>query len=220
MTGDDVCERATDRRNAPLRVTIGGHGRTGRTTLAAAVRARFRLCASVIDDHSPPDDADLTIRVIGAAPRRCDVDALARAGVSVVVAGKADLRDDPAALAADAARELGVSVYPVSGLLAAVNVGPTDLVRLREHPDDPDLLRRFGVAGVAHAARFDADTPERLAAELRRISGIDALAAAVRAASADVAAARDRRLRAELALAAARGHDRDRVEAVLAGATS
>ncbi|MDR2280641.1 MAG: hypothetical protein LBE07_07280, partial [Gordonia sp. (in: high G+C Gram-positive bacteria)] len=138
MTVDDAVARALTRRNAPLSVAIGGHGRTGRRTLAAAIRGRFRLPTVVVDDNSPPlDGIDLTIRVIGAQPRRCDVDAVASGGAIIVVAGKADLRGDPQALADAAAQKLGVPVHPVSGLLASVTVGPRDMELLRSDSAGP-----------------------------------------------------------------------------------
>ncbi len=221
MPVDSAVARACERRNAPLSVAVGGHGRTGKNTLAAAVRSRFRLSTSVIDEGSPPGEADLTIRVIGAEVRRCDLDAVASCrGPLIVVAGKADLRDDPAALAERAAARLGVPVHPVSGLLASATVGPSDVVALTRDPVDVDVLRRFGCAAAACARDLDEPTADDLAARLREISGIDALAPAIRAASTEVGLARDRRLRAELRLAAARGSDRDLAEAILRGAAS
>ncbi|QRY62564.1 hypothetical protein JVX90_19725 [Gordonia sp. PDNC005] len=218
MTVDDAVARALTRRNAPLSVAIGGHGRTGRSTLAAAIRARFRLPTVVVDDNSPPPDGiDLTIRVIGAQPRRCDVDALASSGRMIVVAGKADLRDDPQSLAEMAAERLGMTVHPVSGLLASVTVGPGDVALLRSDPVAPDVLRRFGVEGVARARELGAVTAEDLAARLRELSGIDAVGAAIRSMSPAIAAGRDLRMRADLRLAAARAIDRDLVETALAG---
>jgi hypothetical protein len=220
VTVDDAVARALTRRNAPLSVAVGGHGRTGRSTLAAAIRARFRLPTVVADDEGPPPDVDLTIRVIGAQPRRSDVAAVASGGAMIVVAGKADLRGDPRALADIAAQTLGVPVLPVSGLLASVTVVPGDMALLRSDPVDPDVLRRFGVEGVARARELGVVPAEVLTARLREVSGIDAVAAAIRSMSTDIAAGRDRRMRAELRLAAARAVDRELVESALAGVAS
>ncbi|MDR2281536.1 MAG: hypothetical protein LBE07_11890, partial [Gordonia sp. (in: high G+C Gram-positive bacteria)] len=84
----------------------------------------------------------------------------------------------------------------------------------------PDLLRRFGVEGVCRARELGSGTVEDVTARLRELSGIDAVAAAIRSMSTDVAEGRDRRMRAELRLAAARAVDRDLVESALAGVAS
>lgn len=118
--GEDAVVAAENRRRAPLAAVVTGHRGGGRKTVAQGLRENFGIHAGIDDDPR----ADLVVHVLGAAPRPCDHDFLAHQHRPlVVVAGKADLRRDPARaqeLAAAAARELGRPVFPVSGLLAVV----------------------------------------------------------------------------------------------------
>lgn len=225
---------AYERRNSTLLVEISGHPGTGRRTLAAALRARFRLSCVVRIGQDPSDGdvrPDLEIRVIGASPRARDHEAAGHEAAEhadrprIVVAGKADVRTDAQRLADDAANELGVTVHPVSGLLAGAIAGPADLERLCTPDADtasvgPALVRRFGLAGVTAARKFldgDPDASARaVTAHLHRISGLDALVVPIRAVSADVGRMRDARLIADLRLIAALGDGRDAAERELA----
>ncbi|MCF8588783.1 hypothetical protein [Gordonia liuliyuniae] len=226
--GDSQAFREAQRRRlAPLAVAVGGHRGVGSSTVAAALRARFRLSCTVIGDADsfdvdPPGEADLLVRVIGAAPRRCDVRACATAAPLIVVAGKADVRDDARAAAFAAEGALGRQVLPVSALLASATVGPADLDSLLSREPADDLLRRYGLYGVGLArARLAAEpgmTADALAASLHAASGIDAVADAIRAASTAVARRRDARLCTDLRLLAARDSSREESERALVGA--
>ncbi|WOC12481.1 hypothetical protein [Gordonia sp. MP11Mi] len=218
---------ARRRRLGPLAVSVGGHCGVGSATMAAALRARFRLSCTVVGDADSPDadplgGTDLHVRVIGAAPRRCDVRACATDALLIVVAGKADVRDDAQAAAFAAADTLGHQVVPVSALLASATVGPADLDALRAREPSDDVLCRFGVRGVALAtARLAAEpgiTADALAASLHAASGIGAVADAIRAASPEVAKLRDARLCRDLRLLAARDVSREEAERALVGA--
>ncbi|GAA4641037.1 hypothetical protein [Gordonia humi] len=225
MGDDEALEQVQTRRSGPLTVAVAGRPGAGSSTMAAALRTCFRLCCMTIGDTDPPPTADLLIRVIGAQVREQDRRALADVAVpTIVVAAKADVRSDPRALADAAADDLGRSVHPVSGLLASAAVGPADLVGLRAADPPAPLLRRYGLTGVAAARELLDRLPESTAREvterLRAVSGIDALADPIRERSGPVATLRDRRLRDDLRLLAARGVARDDAERALVGFAS
>ncbi|MCF8605287.1 hypothetical protein L5I01_18205 [Gordonia sp. HY442] len=214
-------EAARRRRMAPLAVAVSGHPGVGTQTVAAALRSRFRLCCTVIGDADPPGGADLLVRVIGAGARRCDVRACRVQAPLIVVAGKADVRDDARAAAAEAAGVLGRPVVPVSALWASATVGPSALDALRTGEPGDDVLRSYGIRGVAAAQDWLAAEPllsgAAIATRLHDASGIDAVADAVRTVSGEVASLRDRRLCADLRLIAARGAAREEAEQALVG---
>lgn len=217
------------RRTAPLTVAVCGHPGVGSATVAAALRSRFRLSCTMIgeSDALGPEGcgaADLLVRVVGAGPRRCDGAACATRTPLIVVANKADVRDDAAASARIAEDSLRRPVLPVSALLAAVSVGPADRDMLRCGDVDDDLLRRFGVRGVEVSRNRLAAEPDLSTSALADVlfaeSGFAAVACAIRDASWEVAERRDRRLRADLRLLAARGVAREDAEHALIGARS
>lgn len=139
----------------------------------------------------------------------------------IVVAGKADVRDDARAAAAEAAGVLGRPVVPVSALWASATVGPSALDALRTGEPGDDVLRSYGIRGVAAAQDWLAAEPllsgAAIATRLHDASGIDAVADAVRTVSGEVASLRDRRLCADLRLIAARGAAREEAEQALVG---
>ncbi|MFW0783081.1 hypothetical protein AAFP35_01050 [Gordonia sp. CPCC 206044] len=132
---------AARRYARPLQVQICGRPGTGRDTLARALHERLSVTAIGPGETSAVEvaDADLWIEVLTGPPRRADHEHLSGLPPdrTIVVLGKSDTHADPEAVAQVCAAQTGVSVYPVSGLLACADLGA----------DEFDYLRRLAAAG-------------------------------------------------------------------------
>lgn len=219
--------------NQTLVIEVTGLPGAGCATLAHALTVRFGVIARTTSsgsrsgDSSPPD---LMIRVIGAQARAADRRAIAASEIPVlVVAGKADTREHK-----QPRRDYGLeqAVFPVSGLLAGVVVDhgemellsawhrdglslPVAAAAFTEQPQGARMLSKYGRSGLVQAIELAGDPgwdAERLTAELRAASGIDALVEPIRAAAPQIAAGRRAHRLSGLRLLAARGFDRTAAE--------
>jgi len=170
---DEALRELHRARRAPLRIRVCGHPGVGVRTLAAALVTRFRVdarCGPLRDgcEQSGEDPAgdDLICQVLGAGVRGCDLRALARYRIPVlVVAGRADQRGGQvraAALAGQAAARLGRPVYPVAALPGGARVDGDDLA----------LLRGWAGAGVRVPALPAGFVDVAAGAERRRRAGL------------------------------------------------
>lgn len=202
QTGDERCTGIAERLDAPVRVAVGGRRGVGRRTVARAL-AR----AGIVVTPSP-DDADLQVYVLAEVVKPEDRDAVGAARQPVLaVLNKADVVAGPTAA-------LGVPVEPMVAMLAVAvldgllddtlwaalrmladrpaDVSSPDSFLTADHPLPAQLRRRLldtldlvGIIQAAAALARGASTAS-IEAELRRLSRLDAVVAAITAAGAGV----------------------------------
>ncbi|MFW0794249.1 hypothetical protein AAFP30_10590 [Gordonia sp. CPCC 205515] len=258
-------DAAARRYTRPLQVQVRGRPGTGRDTLARALRERLSITAIGPGEGDDGQvDADLWVYLLTGPPRRADHQNLATLPTdrTIVVLGKADIHGDPAVadrLAARCADQILTPVYPVSPLLACVDLRDDEFDFLRrlvaageempsmaaqfptatlagrptpagaapflgdERALRAGLLRRVDQHGLERALDLIADHDPAGAAvdalndELRAMGRMTSLLDPVRQRIASVRHWRALELRAQVARIAARGHDRDTLEYLLAG---
>ncbi|MCB0930355.1 MAG: hypothetical protein KDB71_00455 [Mycobacterium sp.] len=216
--GRPELRRAADHLAAPFRVQVDGRPGAGRSIVARALHVAG---VSVVGRDETPD---IVVYVFVETLTPEDRDALSAIGQPcVAVLNKADLAGfggpGPMVTAGARCRALGstiaVPIVPVAALLVrtslddAVFDGLAALAGGGTVPGGMPVkallaeLDLFGIAVAVEALRFGAGR-EALAAELRRVSGIEELIGALQRTAVE---ARYRRAAAELAVLAGRAAD-------------
>ncbi|GAB2637608.1 hypothetical protein GCM10027169_01890 [Gordonia jinhuaensis] len=230
LTDDDRTSvlDALRRHTEPMRIAVVGRERTGRDTVARAVRERFHV-SPIGPGDDDAGDADAWIYVLVSGVRQEDREAISRlpADRTVVVLSKADTLGSWEEARAVARRCEAVVRRPVLALmplLATALLRDDEFFFLRSLAAEGEqmpsmagefltggsderavrtrLLRRLDQFGIDLALTVLASAPEvdatRLAELLRGVSGIDELAELLSGLEEPVLALREDRLRRTL----------------------